>query len=131
MSPLSSSIFLRIAGIDNQIRCANHPSYERKLKIPLLPISIAVLAFLSFHCSTAKPVIPETRVVYGKIYSIGNEPFTKLGIQTSDGTMYIVKCTKEIEALLSTKQGQFINVHYETIISTPEGLILSVLKIIE
>ena len=67
----------------------------------------------------------------GKIYSIGNEPFTKLGIQTSDGIMYLVKCTNELENLLSAKQGQFINVQYESVNSTPEGLILSVLKINE
>ena len=90
---------------------------------------IAVLAFLSFQCSSTKQIIPENGVMNGKIYSIRSEPFTKLGIQTSDGSMYLLKCTKELEALLSTKQGQFINVQYDTVISTPEGLILSVLKI--
>ena len=101
------------------------------MKIHILPITIAVYEVLSFQCSSSKQVIQESGVMNGKIYSIGNEPFTKLGIQTSDGTMYILKCTKELENLLSTKQGQFINVQYETVNSTPEGLILSVLKINE
>jgi hypothetical protein len=99
------------------------------LKIQLLPITLAVLTLLSFQCSSSKQVIPDRRVIYGKIYSLGNEPYTKLGIQTPDGTIYILKCTNEQENLLSTKQGQFIDVQYEIVISTPEGLILSVSKI--
>lgn len=65
----------------------------------------------------------------GTIYSLGNEPFTKLGIQTSDGTMYILKCTKEIEQALNGKQGKRVKVHYEKTEHLPEGLTLSITNI--
>jgi hypothetical protein len=65
----------------------------------------------------------------GTIYSISNEPFTRLGIQTSDGTMYILKCTKEIEQVLNARQGEKVKVHYEKVEHSPEGLTLIVKKI--
>jgi len=64
----------------------------------------------------------------GIIYSLGNDPFTKLGIQTSDRTMYVLKCTKEIEQLLNTRQGKKVKVYYKNIEQSPEGLVLVVTK---
>jgi hypothetical protein len=71
----------------------------------------------------------EDGIVEGTIYSISNEPFTKLGIQTSDGTMYVLKCTKEIEQVLNARQGEKVKVHYEKTEPSPEGLTLLVKKI--
>jgi hypothetical protein len=86
-----------------------------------------------------KDSIPSTASLYfastvndtitGVLYVTGNEPFTKLGLQTSDGTMYILKCTKEIESDLRTKQGKIVNVHYNGTEQIPEGQALKVVKI--
>jgi hypothetical protein len=67
--------------------------------------------------------------VAGVIYVTGNEPFTKLGLLTLDGTMYILKCTKEMESDLRTKQGNIVNVHYDGREQIPGGQALKVVKI--
>jgi hypothetical protein len=67
--------------------------------------------------------------ITGVLYVTGNEPFTKLGLQTSDGTMYILKCTKEIESDLRTKQGKIVNIHYDGREQIPEGQALKVVKV--
>jgi hypothetical protein len=65
----------------------------------------------------------------GTVYSLGNEPFTKLAIQSSDGTMYFVQCTKEVERALNALQGKKVELVYEKIDSTPEGLKLIITNI--
>jgi hypothetical protein len=67
--------------------------------------------------------------VTGVLYVTGNEPFTKLGLQTSNGTMYILKCTKEVELDLRTKQGKIVNVQYDGMEQIPEGQSLKVVRI--
>ena len=81
--------------------------------------------FMLAFCSPSQQLNSGKGILEGTIYSLGNEPFTKLGIQTSDGTMYILKCTKEIEQALNGKQGQRVKVHYEKTEHLPEGLTLS------
>ena len=67
--------------------------------------------------------------VTGVLYAIGNDPFIKLGLQTPDGTMYILKCTKEIESDLLTKQGKIVNIRYNGTEQIPEGQALKVVRI--
>ena len=86
-------------------------------------------AFMFASCSTSQQLQSENGIVEGTIYSVSNEPFTKLGIQTSDGTMYILKCSTEIEQALNTRQGKKVKVRYEKTENTPEGLTLVVKKI--
>lgn len=96
--------------------------YERVL--------ILILAgFMLISCTASKQSIPETSILEGTVYAIGNDPFIKLGLQTSDGTMYILKCTKEIESDLRTKQGKIVTVHYDGMEQVPEGQALKVVKI--
>jgi hypothetical protein len=94
-------------------------------KIMCALVSVIVLA----SCSPSYHLNSEKGILEGTIYSLGNDPFTKLGIQTSDGTMYIVKCTKEIEQALNGKQGKRLKVQYEKIEPTPEGLTLRITNI--
>jgi hypothetical protein len=100
----------------------------------------STLVLPTTHEKTAvKDTVPSTASLYfastvndtvtGVLFVIGNEPFTKLGLQTSDGTMYILKCTKEIESDLRTKQGKIVNVHYDGREQIPEGQALKVVKI--
>ena len=89
--------------------------------------------------TAAKDSIPSTAsldfastvndTVIGVLYVTGNEPFTKLGLQTPNGTMYILKCTKEIESDLRTKQGKIVNIHYHGTEQIPEGQALKVVRI--
>ncbi len=67
--------------------------------------------------------------ITGVLCVTGNEPFTKLGLQTLDGKMYTLKCTKETELDLRTKQGEMVNVHYDGREKIPEGQALKVVKI--
>jgi hypothetical protein len=86
-----------------------------------------------------KDSIPSTASLYfastmndtltGVLYVTGNEPFTKLGLQTPDGTMHILKCTKEVESDLRAKQGKIVTIHYDGMEQTPEGQALKVVKI--
>jgi hypothetical protein len=85
--------------------------------------------FMLASCSPSQQLNSEKGIMEGTIYSLGNEPFTKLGIQTLDGTMYILKCTKEIEQALNGKQGKRVKAHYEKIEHLPEGLTLSITNI--
>lgn len=64
----------------------------------------------------------------GRIFVIGNEPFTKLAIQTSQGIMYPLKCDKTTGSELRKKQGHLAKIYYEGIEESPEGRILHVLK---
>ncbi len=98
---------------------------------PLLPTTQEKTAVQDSVPSTASlhfaPIVNDT--VTGVLYVTGNEPFTKVGLQTSYGTMYILKCTKEIESDLRAMQGKIVNVHYDSMDQIPEGQALKVVKI--
>jgi hypothetical protein len=95
------------------------PTTQEKTAIKDTVPSVASLDFASTVNDT----------VTGVLYVTGNEPFTKLGLQTPNGTMYILKCTKEIESDLRTMQGKIVNVHYDSMEQIPEGQALKVVKI--
>jgi hypothetical protein len=99
--------------------------------IPLFPTTQEKTAIKDSVTSTASLDFASAvnDSVTGVLYVTGNEPFTKLGLQTSDGTMYILKCTKEIESDLRTKQGKIVNIHYNGTEQIPEGQALKVVKI--
>jgi len=90
---------------------------------------VLITAFVLASCSTFQRLKSENGMIEGTIYSISNEPFTKLGLQTSNGTMYILKCSKEVEQVLNKKQGQKIKIYYEKTEQSPEGLTLLVQNI--
>jgi hypothetical protein len=88
-----------------------------------------VTIFVFVSCSTSQQMNSENGLLEGIIYSVGNEPFTKLGIQASDGTMYILNCSKDTEHALNFRQGKKVKVLYEKIEHSPEGLTLIVKSI--
>ncbi len=90
---------------------------------------VVLMGFVLTCCSALKQSIPKKGNIEGVIYSIGNDPFTKLGLQTSDGIMYVLKCPKEIESELISKQGRNLKVQYDSLYQSPEGLIMKVVKI--
>jgi hypothetical protein len=97
----------------------------------VLPITQEKTAIKDSVPSTTSPYFDSTAndTVTGVLYLVGNEPFTKLGLQIPDGTMYILKCTKEVESDLRSNQGKIVNVHYNGMEQIPEGQVLRVVKI--
>jgi major membrane immunogen (membrane-anchored lipoprotein) len=85
-------------------------------------------AFMLASCSTSHQSNSEQGSMEGTIYSIGNDPFSKLGLESVDGNMYILKCSKELEKELYTKQGKILKVYYESRDGTPEGRTLKIVK---
>jgi hypothetical protein len=80
-------------------------------------------------CSTIQQTESGKSFIEGTVYSFGNEPFTKLTIQSSDGTMYLIQCTKEVEQTLNALQGKKVKLACQKIDSSPEGLKLIVTDI--
>jgi hypothetical protein len=89
-------------------------------------ICIVLLCLFLGSCSSSHPQLPATGTLDGVIFSIGNDPFTKLGIEVENKTMIILQCSKEIEKELRAHQGQRVQVHYETVEDTPNGLSVQV-----
>lgn len=54
----------------------------------------------------------QSSAVTGYIAVVGNEPFTKLAIQTDDNKTYILQCSKELHDELWQQQGRFYAVQY-------------------
>jgi hypothetical protein len=86
-------------------------------------------AFALASCSRSRPLNSENGALEGTIYALGNGPFSNLGLQTKDGTMYILHCTKEIEKNLYASQGKILKVYFERKDQTQEGFTLNVIKI--
>ena len=54
----------------------------------------------------------QSNAVKGYIAVVGNEPFTKLAIQTDDNKTYILQCSKELHDELWKQQGRYYAVQY-------------------
>ncbi|MCX6121028.1 MAG: hypothetical protein NTX44_05370 [Ignavibacteriales bacterium] len=91
-------------------------------------ILIIFLGLLCGSCSTSQSSLPTEGVLEGTIFAIGNDPFTKLGLQTTQNQMYVLRCSKEIEKELNTKQGQKMRIQYDTLENTPEGITVRVIS---
>jgi hypothetical protein len=113
----------------------NHMVILQKLGTFIVNKRGVLLAFILLSslgissCSLSRHSIPEQGVLVGTVYRIGNEPFTKFGLQTPEGTVYILNCSKEIESELIAEQGKSLRVHYTSSNQSPEGHILRVVKI--
>ena len=83
---------------------------------------------MAASCSTPRQLNTVRGTMEGTIYSIGNDPFSKLGLQSADGKMYLLKCSKKLEMELYSKQGKMFKVYYESSEQTPEGVTLHIVK---
>ena len=63
----------------------------------------------------------EARTIVGKVYVMGNEPFTRLAVEMENKQVYVLHCSKEIETMLLSKQGQLVRVHIKSMMNIPEG----------
>lgn len=82
---------------------------KRYIRI-ILPLFLIVAAFaLSTACSCN---CGKENTIRGYITVVGNEPFTKLAINTDDNKIYLLQCSKELSDQLWKQQGTYFYVTY-------------------
>ncbi len=84
--------------------------------------------FLLAGCCRSGQTMDEIHVATGRIQVIGNEPFTRLALQADDGTVYVLRCEKKVEAILAGEQGHRVQVEWRVMEKVPEGNAINVLK---
>lgn len=83
---------------------------------------------LSSACSGTGGNQDSDSIVVGRIQVIGNEPFTRVAIETTSGETFILKCEESLEELLRGNQGKLVRVHFRGTERDPRGTALSVLR---
>lgn len=78
-------------------------------------------------CSSSKDSAQvEVKTIKGRVFVVGNSPFTHMALQTDSTTVYLLDCSKEIQEQLSEHQGNLAEVSYSGTVETPEGKALKV-----
>jgi len=85
-------------------------------KIFLLIIFSAAFLFLLNDCSSSEKIT--TKNISGKIYSLGSEPFTGLGLEDYDGTAYRIMENSPVYEKLGNEKGRYVSVTIDTKKST-------------
>lgn len=67
---------------------------------------IAMLALVMMSCCSVRQAQDESGTLIGVVVIIGNEPFTAPALQTTDGTVHRLNCSKEFERTLRSVQGK-------------------------
>jgi hypothetical protein len=89
-------------------------------------VVLLTVAIIGVSCAGEKEATKGT--IQGTIYVIGNEPFTSLAVQDSEGRMYRLSTSTETRQRLLALQGRKVIVEYSKIDTTAEGITLSVDK---
>ncbi len=89
---------------------------------------LLLATFMLAGCSLSGQTTDETHVTTGRIQVIGNEPFTRLALQSDDGTVYVLRCEKSVETMLAGEQGHLVQVEWKVMEKVPEGNAIRVLK---
>jgi hypothetical protein len=74
-------------------------------------IILASVLFIS-GCAGSNSILPE-KFVAGNIVVVGNEPFTKLALQTGPSGIILLDCDKETKDFLLNNQGRNVKIFYE------------------
>jgi hypothetical protein len=82
------------------------------------------VAIVGLTCAGEKEATKGT--IQGTIFVIGNEPFTSLAVEVSEGRMYRLSTSTETRQRLLALQGRKVIVEYSKIDTTAEGITLSV-----
>lgn len=69
-------------------------------------IVIALLALAVASCCPARQAQEDPGGLTGTVVIIGNEPFTAPALQTADGAIHQLSCSKELERTLRSVQGK-------------------------
>lgn len=94
---------------------------------PLRSILLLSFLFALSSCSSSEWSTSETRVVTGRVYVTGNDPFTKLAVQLDGGKVYILKCSGEVEKKIQSNQGRIMKITARGAQREPEGAAIEVL----
>ena len=92
-----------------------------------IKIVFFVLTFTLIGCS-AFEVSNTIETVSGKVYVIGNEPFTDLVLITSPKKVYILKCSEKLKKELLKQQGREVTVNYRESKKSEMGIIIKVIE---
>ncbi len=79
-------------------------------------------------CTSSGTRATSLNTATGRVYVIGNEPFTKVALEVSAGTMYVLECAPDMEAMLRRKQGRMVKIHFTKTGRVPEGLSVKVVR---
>lgn len=97
---------------------------------PIFLFIFAVMVTSFYSCCNCGKNLDDSNTVKGVITVVGNEPFTRLAIQTDDDKTYILKCSKELRDELWKHQGSYYVIQYGDI-RKEEGMnVLIVEKVI-
>jgi hypothetical protein len=77
---------------------------------------ITILSILFIAACAGSRQDGEIQMILGKIQIIGNEPFAQLAIEDKTETVYILKCSEDIENQLLELQGQWIRLYCSEIV---------------
>lgn len=90
-------------------------------------VLLLIVLLLSASCSSSKDSAQgEVKTIKGRVFVVGNSPFTHMALQTDSTTVYLLDCSEEIRKQLSEHQGNFAEVSYKDTVETPEGKALKV-----
>lgn len=93
-----------------------------------LNVFFLVLLLSLVSCSSSKDSDKDTRNLKGRIFVVGNSPFTHLALQVDSVTTYLLNCNEEIRKSLSEYQGNFAEITYRDTEETPDGKALKVIS---
>jgi len=94
--------------------------------VRLFALLVILIAFLLGACSPYGLRESSMRTVVGVLYVTGNEPFTRLALEVKGSPPYLLRCPKEVEAILLKNQGRLVRIHAKRIEDVPEGKALIV-----
>lgn len=75
--------------------------------------AIILITLLCLSCCTGAKSILEVKYIVGEVVVVGNEPFTKLAVQTSPSTIVKLDCDDKTRDLLLQIQGKKVKIYYE------------------
>jgi hypothetical protein len=108
----------------NLLRLAQELRFLLDMWISLLACCCIILPLAG--CASSSESAGQNGTVVGQAQVVGNEPFTRVGLLTDSGTVYLLECSKDDESVLRANQGRFFRIHFRGIAHAPEGVMLHV-----
>jgi len=73
------------------------------------------------ECATKSVPLREQGELQGKVYLVGNDPFTQLALGIDERNYVVLLCSPEIDKYLRGHQGELAKVTYDGTSQVPEG----------
>jgi hypothetical protein len=119
---LTASVPTESVGTRNKSDC-----FLLSMRILLVALLVSS-ASLFTSCASSAWQVNEERIVVGRIFVTGNEPFTKLAIELGNHQVYILHCDGPTAKLLVASQGRIMRVRAKGAVRVPEGNAVDVLE---